>query len=88
MFAESAAVVRPLTLELCCAVLRRLLLALEESDPLFQMAVEEAALRSEQRLLATLRAELATEKLFLEMFEDEYYQLEVSLRYATIPITK
>lgn len=70
--------IRPITIDLCCIVLRHLFLALE-SDEFFHIAVEEAANRSMQTLLGYLRKAVLTENLFLEMFEDEYYQLMVIL---------
>jgi hypothetical protein len=45
-------------------------------DPLFHAAIVESADRSQRRLLSILRPMVATEKLFLEMFEDEYYHTE------------
>lgn len=70
--------IRPITVDLCCIVLRRLLLALE-SDEFFHIAVEEAAKRTIQTLLGYLKNAIFSENLFLEMFEDEYYQIIVVL---------
>lgn len=72
-FPETA--IRGVTLELTCHVLRQLLQALEH-DSLFNAAIEDATKRSIQRLLSSLRPFVSSEKLFLEMFEDEFFQLE------------
>lgn len=70
--------IRAVTVELCCIVLRRLLLALE-SDEFFHSAVEEAVRRSVAALMVQLRSAVFAENLFLEMFESEYYQLQVGV---------
>lgn len=72
---------RPATIELCCIVLRRLLLSLE-SDQLFHTAVEDAVNRSMQSLVATLRGIVLSDSLFLDMFEDEFYELQVEIDAA------
>lgn len=72
--------IRGVTLELTCHVLRQLLQALEH-DSLFNAAIEDATKRSIQRLLSSLRPFVSSEKLFLEMFEDEFFQLEVITKY-------
>jgi len=69
---------RPVTIELCCIVLRRLLLSLE-ADQLFHTAVEDAVSRSMQSLVTTLRGIVLSDTLFLDMFEDEFYELQVGM---------
>uniref|UniRef100_A0A915EA78 FPL domain-containing protein n=1 Tax=Ditylenchus dipsaci TaxID=166011 RepID=A0A915EA78_9BILA len=76
--------IRPITIELACMVLRRLLIAIE-SDEFFHVAVEEAGRRSQTALLSYLRNLVFSENLFLEMFEDEYHQLSINeIRMSTI----
>ena len=66
---------RIITLELCCILVRRLLLAQESEENL--KSVEEIARMAQSELVARLKNIIFTEDLFLEMFEDEYYNFEV-----------
>lgn len=67
---------RSITLELCCIVIRRLLLA-QDCDESFHVSIENALKTSQHSLVERLKTPLFTEELFLEMFEDEYYNFEV-----------
>ncbi|KAL3090237.1 hypothetical protein niasHS_006689 [Heterodera schachtii] len=67
--------IRPITVRLCCLILRHVLLSLG-SDQNFHSAVELAVRRSQHKLLNVLRGALQTEKFFLEMFEDEHWHFQ------------
>nr|CAD2178867.1 unnamed protein product [Meloidogyne enterolobii] len=71
--------IRPITVELCTIVLRHILLCLE-SDQEFYSLVESSVRKTLHKLSNVLRGALQTEKFFLEMFEEEYYQLQKSER--------
>lgn len=67
--------VRPITLELCCILLRRLLL---DSDPDSEVhsQCEYIATSTRSQLVQSLSTAVYSEDLFLEMFEDEYFYFE------------
>ncbi|KAI3413561.1 hypothetical protein GPALN_011051 [Globodera pallida] len=67
--------IRPITIQLCCVIFRRILVSLE-SDQHLHSTVELAVRRSQHKLQNVLRGALQTEKFFLEMFEDEYWHLQ------------
>ena len=70
--------IRPITLELCCVILRHILVCLDNDQaPLCPTSIESAVRRTQHKLATVLKGAIQTEKLFLEMFEDEYYQLQV-----------
>ncbi|KAL7078231.1 hypothetical protein ACQ4LE_002404 [Meloidogyne hapla] len=71
--------IRPITVELCTIVLRHILLCLE-SDQEFYSLVESSVRKTQHKLSNVLRGALQTEKFFLEMFEEEYYQIQKSER--------
>uniref|UniRef100_A0A914C4R6 FPL domain-containing protein n=1 Tax=Acrobeloides nanus TaxID=290746 RepID=A0A914C4R6_9BILA len=80
---KSQTPLRIITLELCCILVRRLLLAQESEENL--KSVEEIARMAQSELVARLKNIIFTEDLFLEMFEDEYYNFEKNeLRVNTI----
>lgn len=65
-----------MTLELCCILLRRLLL---DTDPDSEVHAQcdKVATDARSLLVRSLSAAVYSEELFLEMFEDEYYDFEV-----------
>lgn len=66
------------TLELCCVVIRQLLLAVDvQTEPYTRC--ERVADDARSDTVASLSVVVYTEELFLEMFEDEFYQFEVWL---------
>ncbi|MFH4974493.1 hypothetical protein AB6A40_001202 [Gnathostoma spinigerum] len=67
--------VRVVTVELCCMVLRWLLLAAKDESVLHPRALQQAE-DAQSALISFLSSVIYTEELFLEMFEDEYYQFE------------
>jgi hypothetical protein len=75
-FAIADTPIRPVTLELCCIVIRHILIC-SESDHAFYDSVDSAIRRTQHKLSNALKGALQTEKLFLEMFEDEFYQFQV-----------
>ncbi|KAI6188018.1 FPL domain-containing protein [Aphelenchoides besseyi] len=66
---------RPITLELCCIVIRGLVLALED-DNAFIKSAADLALSIQNKLARRLNEIVFTEDLFLEMFEEEHYLVE------------
>ncbi|CAD5222270.1 unnamed protein product [Bursaphelenchus xylophilus] len=66
---------RSVTLDICCIVLRGLILALEEDDQ-FHKDIE-ATLDEVQEQLASKLREVDNE-IFLEMFEEEHYRFETT----------
>ncbi|KAI6241474.1 FPL domain-containing protein [Aphelenchoides fujianensis] len=66
---------RPITLELCCIVIRGLVLALEEDNTFIKQAAD-LALSIQKMLAQRLNEVVFTEDLFLEMFEEEQYLVE------------
>jgi hypothetical protein len=66
---------RPITLELCCIVIRGLVLALEEDD-VFIKEVADLAIEMQKRLAQKLSEVVFSEDLFLEMFEEEHYAID------------
>ncbi|KHN75962.1 Uncharacterized protein gop-1, partial [Toxocara canis] len=72
---KSDRTVRVVTVELCCVVLRQLLLAVDvHATP--HARCQQIAEEARNDAVASLSAVVYTEELFLEMFEDEYYQFE------------
>ncbi|VDD91083.1 unnamed protein product [Enterobius vermicularis] len=73
--ANKGRTVRPVTLELCCILLRRLLL---DTDPDSEVHAQcdKVATDARSLLVRSLSAAVYSEELFLEMFEDEYYDFE------------
>lgn len=67
---------RPITLELCCVVIRGIVLALEDDDD-FIVRVTNLAIEIQKKLAQKLNEVIFTEDLFLEMFEEEYCSVEV-----------
>uniref|UniRef100_F1KUF8 Uncharacterized protein n=1 Tax=Ascaris suum TaxID=6253 RepID=F1KUF8_ASCSU len=72
---KSDTTVRVVTLELCCVVIRQLLLAVDvQTEPYTRC--ERVADDARSDTVASLSVVVYTEELFLEMFEDEFYQFE------------
>lgn len=69
---------RPITLELCCVVIRGIVLALEDDDT-FVISITDLAIEMQKKLAQKLSEVIFSEDLFLEMFEEEYYLIEVCL---------
>lgn len=67
--------VRPVTSELCCILLRRLLLDTDPDSEVHSQC-EHVATNARSLLVRALSTAVYTEDLFLEMFEDEYYNFE------------
>lgn len=64
-------------MKLCCIILRRLLLALDYDHDLFHSTIEKSVCQSIAKLISTLELVIFLENDFLEMFEDEYFSLQV-----------
>ncbi|TKR67801.1 hypothetical protein L596_023894 [Steinernema carpocapsae] len=67
--------IRAVTLELDSLVLRRVILTSDDDDSLHKM-IEAKVVKSRDEFIAQLRGSVHQNELFLEMFEDEYYQFE------------
>lgn len=76
MHVRNSDTLRPITLELCCIVIRGVVLALEDDSSIVETIVT-ACEKVQRRLAERLRASVFTEDLFLEMFEEESYNVEV-----------
>ncbi|VDK51068.1 unnamed protein product [Anisakis simplex] len=72
---KSDTVVRVVTVELCCMILRQLLLAVDIHTTPYSRC-EAVADQARNETILSLSNVLYNEDLFLEMFEDEYYQFE------------
>lgn len=72
----SDAFIRTITVELCCIVLRQLLLVMDASIDA-QVECERRAEKVIASLVSMLTPSVYSEELFLEMFEDEFYNFEV-----------
>ena len=72
---------RTITLELTCIVIRQLILAQDSETNL--KSIEDTSRKSQEALVERLKNIIFTDDLFLEMFEDEYYNLEVTFNYST-----
>lgn len=84
--AKSETTVRTVTIELCCVVLRQLLLAREEYAEA-HLLCEQKADEARSAIVEALAPSIYADDLFLEMFEDEYYQFErESFRIAFVCI--
>nr|CDP99692.1 BMA-GOP-1 [Brugia malayi] len=68
--------IRTVTVELCCIVLRQLLLIMDASVDA-QVECERRAGKIIASLVSMLTPSVYSEELFLEMFEDEFYNFEV-----------
>ncbi|VDN23272.1 unnamed protein product [Gongylonema pulchrum] len=73
--AEKEAFIRTITVELCCVVIRQLLLAMDASVET-QMECKWRADKAKADIVAALTPSVHSEELFLEMFEDEFYNFE------------
>ncbi|EJD74676.1 hypothetical protein LOAG_18040 [Loa loa] len=73
--AEKDAFIRTITVELCCIVLRQLLLVMDASVDA-QVECERRAEKVIANLVSLLTPYVYSEELFLEMFEDEFYNFE------------
>ncbi|KAL4002838.1 hypothetical protein ACH3XW_5120 [Acanthocheilonema viteae] len=73
--AEADSFIRAVTVELCCIVLRQLLLVMDASIDA-QVECERRAEKVITSLVSILAPSVYSEKLFLEMFEDEFYNFE------------
>uniref|UniRef100_A0A915PI41 CLEC16A/TT9 C-terminal domain-containing protein n=1 Tax=Setaria digitata TaxID=48799 RepID=A0A915PI41_9BILA len=72
---EKDAFIRTITVELCCIVLRQLLLAMDASMDI-QVECERRTEKVIAELVSLLTPSVYSEELFLEMFEDEFYNFE------------
>lgn len=79
VFTVSDSAVRTITVELCCIVLRQLLLPAEEHADAYAFC-EQTAVAARREIVNTLSS-VVYEDLFLEMFEDEYYHFEVHFQF-------
>lgn len=68
--------IRTFTLDLCCVVIRQLLLAMEASVE-SHLECETRANKAKSQVVDALAPYVQSEDLFLEMFEDEYHSFEV-----------
>uniref|UniRef100_A0A0R3RPE1 FPL domain-containing protein n=1 Tax=Elaeophora elaphi TaxID=1147741 RepID=A0A0R3RPE1_9BILA len=73
--AEAGAFIRTITVELCCIVLRQLLLVMDASIDA-QVECERRTEKVIASLVSMLTPSVYSEELFLEMFEDEFYNFE------------
>lgn len=73
--------VRTITVELCCIVLKQLLLIMDASTDA-QVECEKRAEKVIASLISMLSPFVYSEELFLEMFEDEFYNFEVSSTFS------
>ncbi|KAK6101902.1 hypothetical protein QQG55_6390 [Brugia pahangi] len=72
---EKDTFIRTVTVELCCIVLRQLLLIMDASVDA-QVECERRAGKIIASLVSMLTPSVYSEELFLEMFEDEFYNFE------------
>ncbi|CAG9531694.1 unnamed protein product [Cercopithifilaria johnstoni] len=73
--AEADSFIRTITVELCCIVLRQLLLVMDASIDT-QVECERRAGKVISSVVIMLTPSVYSEELFLEMFEDEFYNFE------------
>jgi hypothetical protein len=78
LFPNLDTTIRPITLELCCVVIRGIVLALEDDDALIS-SFTDLAIDMQKKLAQKLSEVIFSEDLFLEMFEEEYCLIEVRL---------
>lgn len=76
----SDAFIRTITVELCCVVLRQLLLVMDVSANV-QGECERRAEKIIASLVSVLTPFVYSDELFLEMFEDEFCNFEVSSNF-------
>ncbi|VDK85525.1 unnamed protein product [Litomosoides sigmodontis] len=73
--AETDSFIRTITVELCCIVLKKLLLVMDASIDA-RVECEKRAKKVITSLVGILTPSVYSEELFLEMFEDEFYNFE------------